>query len=146
MVEGVDHIGIAVRSIAEARVVWESLGLAVAAIEEVPTEQVRVAMIPCGEVRIELIEPTAPDSPIARFLEKRGPGIHHVCLRSGDVLAADRELRSGGFDLVRDAPGPGAGGALVQFLHPRSSGGVLVELSQPAAGGGAQREAAHGPG
>jgi methylmalonyl-CoA/ethylmalonyl-CoA epimerase len=135
MIEGIDHIGIAVRSIAEARGTWERLGLRVAEIEEVPSEQVRVAMIPCGDTRIELLEPTSPDSPIARFLERRGPGIHHLCLRSGDVLAADRELRDAGVELVRDAPGPGAGGALVQFVHPRSGGGVLLELSQPAAGG-----------
>jgi methylmalonyl-CoA/ethylmalonyl-CoA epimerase len=141
MIEGVDHIGIAVRSIAEARGVWERLGLAVAAIEEVPSEQVRVAMIPCGAVRIELLEPTAPDSPMARFLERRGPGIHHLCLRSGDVVAADRSLREAGCELVRAVPGPGAGGALVQFLHPRSTGGVLLELSQPAA---AAAEADHG--
>ena len=132
MIEGVDHIGIAVRSIAEARLVWERLGLSVAAIEDVPGEQVRVAMIPCGGVRLELLEPTSPDSPIARFLQRRGPGIHHLCLRSGDVLEADRELRDAGLDLVRDAPGPGAGGSVVQFLHPRSCGGVLLELSQPA--------------
>jgi methylmalonyl-CoA/ethylmalonyl-CoA epimerase len=134
MIEGVDHIGIAVRSIAEARGAWERLGLAVTAIEEVPGEQVRVAMIPCGAVRIELLEPTAPDSPIARFLERRGPGIHHLCLRAGDVVAVDRTLREAGCELVRGAPGPGAGGALVQFLHPRSTGGVLLELSQPATG------------
>jgi methylmalonyl-CoA epimerase len=132
MIQGVDHIGIAVRSIDEARAVWERLGLAVTGVEEVPSEQVRVAMIPCGAVRIELLEPTTPDSPIARFLERRGPGFHHLCLRSGDVLAADERLRAGGCELVRDAPGHGAQGALVQFLHPRSCGGVLVELSQPA--------------
>jgi methylmalonyl-CoA/ethylmalonyl-CoA epimerase len=132
MIEGVDHIGIAVRSIDEARAVWERLGLAVQGIEEVPSEQVRVAMIPCGSVRIELLEPTSSDSPIARFLERRGPGIHHVCLRSPDVRAADERLRRSGCELLRDTPGPGAHGSLVQFLHPRSCGGVLLELSQPA--------------
>jgi methylmalonyl-CoA epimerase len=144
MIQGMDHIGIAVRSIDEARGVWERLGLAVASIEEVPSEGVRVAMIPCGACRIELIEPTSPDSPIARFLERRGPGIHHLCLRSDDVLEADQALRAGGFELVRDAPGPGAEGSLVQFLHPRSSGGVLLELSQPAPAHGKQAEVGRG--
>ena len=85
MISGLDHIGIAVRSIDEARALYETLGLEVEAIEEVPAEGVRVALIPCGASRIELLEPTTDSSPIARFLEKRGPGIHHLCLRSDAV-------------------------------------------------------------
>ena len=131
MIEGVDHIGIAVRSIDEARSLYEALGLEVDEIEEVPSEKVRVAMIRCGTTRIELLEPTADDSPIARFLDQRGPGIHHLCLRSADVDADDRRLRDAGRDVLRPAPTRGAGGSRVQFVHPKSAGGVLLELSQP---------------
>lgn len=130
MIEHVDHIGIAVRSIEEARRLWEVLGLTVTGIEEVPHEQVRVAFIPCGQTRIELLEPTSPDSPVAKFLDKRGPGIHHVCLRSGDVLADDARLREAGFDVLRDQPTPGAGGTRVQWVHPKSTGGLLLELAE----------------
>jgi methylmalonyl-CoA/ethylmalonyl-CoA epimerase len=130
VIRGVDHLGIAVRSIAEARTLYETLGLHVEAVEEVPGEQVRVAMIPCGAMHIELLEPTTPESPIARFLERRGPGLHHVCLASDDLAADDARLREGGHQLLRDAPGRGAGGSWIQFLHPRSAGGVLIELAQ----------------
>lgn len=132
MIEGVDHIGIAVRSIDEARPLYRALGLEIHEIEEVPSEKVRVAMIPCGPTRLELLEPTDPSSPIATFLEKRGPGIHHVCLRSGDILADDERLREAGLRLLREAPSPGAEGSLVQFVHPKSAGGMLLELAQPA--------------
>lgn len=130
MIEQVDHIGIAVRSIDEARVLYEALGLHVEEIEEVPQEKVRVAMIPCGQTCIELLEPTGPDSPIAKFLETRGPGIHHLCLKSGDVVEDDAKLREAGFRVLRDAPTPGAGGTRVQFVHPKSTGGVLLEIAQ----------------
>jgi len=126
----VDHLGIAVRSIEEGRRFYEALGLAVTAIEEVPQEGVRVAFIPCGETSIELLEPTADDSPIAKFLEKRGPGLHHVCLGSDGVRADDARLRAAGFEVLRPEPTQGAGGCWVQFVHPRSAGGVLVELSE----------------
>lgn len=130
MIEGVDHIGIAVRSIDEARGVWEAMGLTIERIEEVPQEGVRVAMIACGASHIELIEPTTDDSPIAKFLAARGPGLHHVCLRSDAVDADDGALRAGGFHTLRDAPTAGAGGTRVQFVHPRSTGGVLLELAE----------------
>ncbi|MCZ7651528.1 MAG: methylmalonyl-CoA epimerase [Thermoanaerobaculia bacterium] len=130
MIGKIDHVGIAVRSIDEARGFYERLGLAIAEIEEVPQEGVRVAMIHCGESRIELLEPTTPDSPIARYLEKRGPGIHHLCLASDDVRGDDAALRGAGVELLRPAPTRGAGGCWVQFVHPKSAGGVLVELSQ----------------
>jgi methylmalonyl-CoA/ethylmalonyl-CoA epimerase len=133
MIDKVDHIGIAVRSIAEARGLYEALGLHVEEIEEVPQEGVRVAIIPCGGTRIELLEPTSPDSPVARFLEQRGPGIHHLCVGSTDVRADDARLRERGFQVLRDEPTRGAGGAKVQFVHPRSTGGVLLELSEPSA-------------
>lgn len=132
MITGMDHIAIAVASIEEARTFYENLGLSVAGIEEVEHEGVRVAMIPCGGTRIELLEPLSADSPVGRFLERRGPGIHHLCLRSDDVDGDDGRLRAKGLSLLRDRPGPGAEGATVQFVHPKSADGVLVELSEPA--------------
>jgi len=125
----IDHIGIAVRSIDEAKKTYEALGLTVESVEEVPAEGVRVAMIRCGESRIELLEPTSEDSPVAKFLAKRGPGMHHLCLASDDVRADDARLRDGGFDVLRDEPTRGAGGHEVQFVHPKSTGGVLLELA-----------------
>lgn len=130
MIRGIDHLGIAVRSLAEGRAFYEALGLRVTAVEEVPAEQVRVAMIPCGATRIELLEPTSAESPIARFLARRGPGLHHICLATDDLGADDAHLRAGGYRLLRDTPGRGAGGCWIQFVHPQSAGGVLVELSQ----------------
>jgi methylmalonyl-CoA/ethylmalonyl-CoA epimerase len=130
MIERIDHIGIAVRSIEEGRKFYEALGLTVERIEDVPQEGVRVAMIRCGESWVELLEPTSAESPIAKFLEKRGPGIHHLCFGSGDVRADDSRLRSSGFETLRPEPTRGAGGCWVQFVHPKSAGGVLVELSE----------------
>jgi methylmalonyl-CoA/ethylmalonyl-CoA epimerase len=132
VIRGVDHLGIAVRSIAEGRAFYEALGLAVEGIEEVPGDQVRVAMIPCGGTRLELLEPTSPESPIARFLERRGPGLHHVCLASDDLAADDARLRGSGYQVLRQRPTHGAGGCWIQFVHPKSAGGVLIELSQAA--------------
>lgn len=132
MINKIDHVGIAVASIDEAMVTYRALGLEIEEIEEVPHEGVRVAMLVCGESRIELLEPTTEDSPIARFLARRGPGIHHLCLGTDDVRAVDGELREAGMQLLRPEPTRGAGGCWVQFLHPRSAGGVLLELSQPA--------------
>lgn len=131
MIGKVDHVGIAVRSIEEARRFYEALGLRVAGIEEVPAEGVRVAMIPCGETRIELLEPIRDDSPVASFLDKRGEGIHHLCLGSDDVTADDSALREAGYRVLRPGPTEGAGGSRVQFVHPKSAHGVLVELAQP---------------
>ena len=132
MLERIAHVGIAVRSIDEARKTYEALGLEVEAVEEVPQEKVRVAMIPCGATRIELLEPTRDDSPIASFLAKRGPGIHHVCLASDAVEEDDRRLRDEGYQVLRERATVGAGGSRVQFVHPRSTGGVLLELAEPA--------------
>ena len=130
MIERIDHIGIAVRSIADARQMYEALGLHVEAVEEVPHEGVRVAVIPCGDSAIELLEPLTDTSPVARFLERRGPGIHHLCLGTDDVLADDSKLREIEMQVLREAPTVGAGGCQVQFIHPKSAGGVLLELSQ----------------
>jgi len=130
MIQKIDHVGIAVHSIAEASELYKSLGLVVEAVEEVPAEGVRVAMIRCGESRIELLEATREDSPIARFLERRGGGIHHICFATSDVRGDQESLESQGYQLLRAEPTQGAGGCWVQFVHPRSAGGVLVELSE----------------
>ena len=132
MIGRIDHVGVAVASIEEARRFYEALGLTIDHVEEVPQEGVRVAMIVVGESRIELLEATRPDSPIATFLERRGPGIHHLCLASDDVVADDARLAAAGFSTLRPAPTRGAGGCWVQFVHPKSAGGVLIELAQPA--------------
>ena len=131
MIDRVDHIGIAVRSIEEARGIYEALGLEIVEIEEVPHEGVRVAIIPCRGARIELLEPISADSPVAKFLERRGPGIHHLCLGSTDLGADDARLRENGYRVLRPEPTRGAGGARVQFVHPESAGGVLLEVSEP---------------
>jgi LAO/AO transport system kinase len=123
-----DHLGIAVKSLDEALPFYESLGLA-AYREVVAQEKVSVAMMPAGESRIELLEPTAADSPISKFLEKRGPGLHHVALRVPDLAAAVARLRAGGARLLNE-PRAGAGGHLYVFVHPASTGGVLLELIQ----------------
>lgn len=132
MITGLDHVGVAVTSIAAARRFYEALGLAIDHVEEVPQEGVRVAMILVGGTRIELLEPTRDDSPVAKFLARRGPGIHHLCFASSDVRGDDEKLRSAGAELLRPEPTRGAGGCWVQFVHPKSAGGVLVELSEPA--------------
>ena len=134
MIPRIDHVGIAVESIERAKGFYEALGLTVSHIEEVPQEGVRVAMIECGESTLELLEATTADSPIAKFLERRGPGLHHLCLASTDIRADDAALRAAGYRVLRDEPTRGAGGCWVQFVHPKSAGGVLVELSQPAVG------------
>jgi methylmalonyl-CoA/ethylmalonyl-CoA epimerase len=123
-----DHIGIAVHSIATARKLYESLGLRVLHEEAVDQEQVRTAMIPTGDTRIELLEPTAPDSPIGRFLAKRGEGLHHIALHVDDISAALDTLKSQGVRLVSEEIQTGAGGHLYFFVHPSSTGGVLLEI------------------
>ena len=125
----VDHIGIATRSIEEALRFWrDALGLEVKHVETVEEQGVNVAMLPAGEPRVELLEPTGPASPVAKFLEKRGPGIHHVAVRVPDIRAALARLKAGGARLIDEEPRAGAGGCLVAFVHPAASGGVLLEL------------------
>ncbi len=140
MIHRIDHIGIAVRSIEESRRLYEALGLRVEAVEEVASEGVRVALIPCGDTRIELLEATSEDSPIFRFLERRGPGMHHLCLATDDVRADQEALRGKGFEVLRPQPTRGAGGCWVQFVHPGSTGGVLLELSESSDDGGEEVE------
>jgi methylmalonyl-CoA/ethylmalonyl-CoA epimerase len=132
----VDHLGIAVTSLAEGKALYGgTMGLRLLFEEEVPTERVRVAGYDGGGVRIELLESTDPSGPIAKFLEKRGPGIHHVCYRVDDIVAVLASLKARGIQPLGDAPRPGAGGCRVAFLHPKDAGGVLVELSQHPPGG-----------
>jgi len=130
VISKIDHVGIAVASIDAALELYRLLGLEVEAIEEVQSEGVRVALLPCGDSRIELLEPTRESSPIARFLDRRGPGIHHLCLATDAVEGDSDRLRAAGIQLLRERPTRGAGGCYVQFVHPRSAGGVLVELSE----------------
>jgi len=126
-----DHIGIATNQIAEALAVWrDALGLEIDSTEEVADQGVRVAMLPLGETHVELLEPTSSDSPIGRFLAKRGPGIHHLAIEVADIRAALAGLAEKGARLIDEKPRSGAGGCLVAFIHPSSTNGVLLELVQ----------------
>ncbi len=127
----IDHIGIATRGIEDAMTFYrDALGLDASETEEVAEQKVRVAMLPIGESRIELLEATSEDSPIARFLEKRGPGIHHIAVQVDDILVALAGFKEKGARLIDEEPRHGAGGCLVAFVHPSSTGGVLLELVQ----------------
>lgn len=126
----VDHIGIAVKSIAESLKVYEAMGLKSVGVEEVAEQKVRVAFLPIGEAEIELLESTAPDGPVAKYIDKNGEGIQHVALRVDNLEAALAELKALGVRLIDEKPRYGAGGARIAFVHPRSTGGVLLELSE----------------
>jgi methylmalonyl-CoA/ethylmalonyl-CoA epimerase len=124
-----DHIGIAVKSL-EAAKIYETLGLTVQHTETVATQKVNTAFLSVGDSNLELLEPTSPDSPIAKFIEKRGEGIHHICLRVDDLESHLERLKAAGYRLVNEAPVPGAHGCRVAFLHPSAGNGVLIELSE----------------
>jgi methylmalonyl-CoA epimerase len=124
----IDHIGVAVKSLAAAKGIYEKLGLCVSPEEVVEAEQVRVVMVPLGESRMELLEPTSENSVIAKFIAKRGEGLHHVSLRVPDLQAAVERLKKDGVRLVSDEIKVGAGGHRYIFVHPASAGGVLLEL------------------
>lgn len=127
-----DHLGIAVKSLEDGVKFYRALGFTEMPTEEVPTEKVRVGFLNLGNAAsIELLESTSDESPIAKFLEKRGPGIHHVCLRVSGIDDVVARLKAAGIRLTSDAPKPGAHGCRVVFVHPASSGGVLLELSEP---------------
>jgi methylmalonyl-CoA epimerase len=124
----IDHLGIAVKSLTAAKGLYEKLGLSVSPEEVVEGEQVKVVMIPIGESRLELLEPTSADSTVAKFLTKRGEGLHHVSLRVPDLAASVAKLKQDGVRLVSDEIKIGAGGHRYVFVHPSSAGGVLLEL------------------
>jgi methylmalonyl-CoA epimerase len=126
----IDHLGIAVKSLAAARGFYEKLGLKVIGEEVVEHEKVRIAMLPVGESRLELLEATADDSPIARFITKRGEGLHHVALQVNNLASVVERLKKAGTRLISDEIKIGAGGHLYVFVHPSSAGGVLLELCE----------------
>ena len=132
-----DHVGIAVESLTEGVKFYEALGLELEGIEEVEQQGVKVGFLPVGDPRVELLEPTDPSSPIAKYLERRGPGLHHICVRVADIRMSMASLTKEGYRLLSDEPQEGAHGCLVCFVHPKSTGGVLLELSQSP-------EASHG--
>ena len=132
MISGIDHVGIAVKSIDEARKFWvDTLGLKLSRIEDVPEQKVRVAILRAGETTIELLEPTSPDSPIQRFIEKRGEGLHHLTLGTDNLAERLKKLKAANVGLIDEQPRIGAGGAKIAFLHPKSAHGVLIELCEP---------------
>ena len=131
MLSKINHIGIAVTSLDQALPFYrDQLGMAFKGAEEVAEQKVRVAMLQVGESKIELLEPTADDSPIARFLEKNGPGIHHIAYEVADIEAAIARLKAEGARMIDDLPRNGAHGTRIAFIHPKCSNGVLTELCQ----------------
>src|SRR5262245_54910733 len=125
----IHHIGIATNGIGVAAEVWDDLlGLRADHTEEVAGQKVRVCMLPVGESRLELLEPMSPDSPISKFLDKRGGGIHHIALSVENIRSALQDLKAKGARLIDEEPRVGAGGCLVAFIHPSSTAGVLLEL------------------
>jgi len=126
----IDHLGIAVKSLLQARKFYEALGMKAISEEIVEHEKVRVAMVPVGESRIELLEATSEDSPIARFIARRGEGLHHIAVSVPDLAATVEQLKQNGTRLVSDEIKVGAGGHLYVFVHPSSAGGVLLELCE----------------
>jgi methylmalonyl-CoA epimerase len=125
---GIDHLGIAVKSLTAAKAIYERLGMNVSAEETVDQEKVRLVMVPVGQSRLELLEATSEDSTIAKFIAKRGEGVHHVCLRVPDLEVAVAKLQGDGVRLVSNEIKVGAGGHRYIFVHPQSAGGVLLEL------------------
>jgi methylmalonyl-CoA/ethylmalonyl-CoA epimerase len=131
----IQHLGVAVGSINEAIGFWrDALGLELTDVEVIEDQGVKVAMLPIGESRIELLEATGDETPVGKFIAKRGPGIHHLCVEVNDINAKLAELKAHGVRLIDEQPRTGAGGALVAFVHPSSTGGVLIELTQKGSG------------
>jgi methylmalonyl-CoA/ethylmalonyl-CoA epimerase len=131
MLTKINHIGIAVKSLDDSLPFYrDKLGMAFAGIEEVAEQKVRVAMLQVGESKIELLEPTSEDSPVAKFIEKNGPGIHHLAYEVEDLEAAIARLMAEGTRMVDEKPRVGAHGSRIAFVHPKSSNGVLTELCQ----------------
>ena len=131
MLKKINHIGIAVTSLEEALVFYrDNLGMVLQGVEEVSEQKVKVAMLQIGEAKIELLEPTDPDSPVAKYLEKNGPGIHHLAYEVDDIMQAIVRLEQEGARMIDRSPRNGAHGTRIAFVHPKSSGGVLTELCQ----------------
>lgn len=131
MKASIDHIGIAVSSLSDSLAFFrDALGLEVEAPEEISSQRVRAHFIRAGDATLEILESTADDSPIAKFVATRGPGLHHIALRVDDIVAALAELKGRGVRLIDERPRAGAHGSLVAFIHPSSAHGVLVELKQ----------------
>jgi len=130
MLKRISHVGIAVKDLDETVKFYEKLGLKVDAVEEVPAQKVRVAFIQIGEVRIELLEATSDESPIAKYIEKRGEGIHHLALETDDLKKSLKETEEKGIRLIDKEPRKGAHNADIAFIHPKSSHGVLLELCE----------------
>jgi methylmalonyl-CoA epimerase len=129
--KNIDHIGIAVSNLQESLSFWEtSLGIELHGIEEVAEQNVRTAFLPVGGTEIELLEPTSADSSVARFIEKRGEGLHHIAIRVDDIEAALAELKAKGIQLIDETPRNGAGGARIAFVHRKATHGVLLELCE----------------
>lgn len=127
----IDHIGIAVASLDEALKFWErSLGIKCTGIEEVAEQKVRTAFLPLGDTEVELLEATDPESPVAKFIEKRGEGIHHLAVRVENLEEALEKMKALGLRMIDEKPRYGAGGARIAFVHPKTAGGVLLELSE----------------
>ncbi|MDR3231546.1 MAG: methylmalonyl-CoA epimerase [Synergistaceae bacterium] len=127
----IDHIGVAVKNMESALKFWEiTLGIKCTGIEEVAEQKVRTAFLPVRDTEVELLEPTADDSPVAKFIEKKGEGIHHLAIRVPDLQKALDELKAQGVRLIDERPRMGAGGAKIAFIHPAASGGILLELSE----------------
>jgi methylmalonyl-CoA/ethylmalonyl-CoA epimerase len=124
-----DHIGIAVKSLDAARI-YADLGLSVDHVESVATQGVKTAFIEVGDTNLELLEPLSADSPVAKFIDKRGEGIHHICFRVTDLDSHLARLKKQGYRLINETPVPGAHGCRVAFLHPSAGNGVLIELSE----------------
>jgi methylmalonyl-CoA/ethylmalonyl-CoA epimerase len=132
-----DHIGVAVESLEKGKSFYEALGLGPMTTERVDSEKVTVGFFELqNDARIELLEPTDPESPVAKYMAKRGPGIHHICLKVSDIRTVLKTLKAQGVQLINEEPRPGAHGCQVAFIHPKSTGGILIELSQP---GGSHR-------
>ena len=131
MLKKINHIGIAVTSLDESIPFYrDMLGMALLGIEEVAEQKVKVAMLQIGESKIELLEPTSQDSPVSRFLEKNGPGVHHLAYEVEEIETAIERLEGEGARMIDRTPRNGAHGARIAFIHPKSSGGVLTELCQ----------------
>jgi methylmalonyl-CoA/ethylmalonyl-CoA epimerase len=131
MVKKIDHIGIAVQSIEKALPFYtDVLNLSLLGIEEVESEKVRVAFLKIGESKLELLEPMSPESPIAVFIEKRGEGLHHIALAVDSIQDRINDIKEKGIRMINETPKQGAGGAMVAFMHPKSTGGVLVEYCE----------------